>query len=308
MTRYRVILPTYQAARHLDALLPALQNQGIDPADVLVIDSSSRDDTVSRFKAYGAQVVIIPQAEFNHGGTRRMGVELCADAEFVVLLTQDAIPEPGAFERLLAVFDRTDVGMAYGRQMPRREARAIERHARLSNYPDDGSVVRRFEDRTRYGVKTTFCSNSFSAYRMSALLEIDNFPRESFFGEDQATAGRMLMAGWHLAYVSEAAAIHSHGYGLRDDFRRYFDVGVFHSRNTWLRQEFGEAEGEGLRFALSELKYLWRHEPFSIPGAVLRTFVKYAGYRLGMIEQRLPVWVKTRVSMAPYYWRQPSRA
>ena len=302
MPRYRVIIPTYQAGRHLDALLLALRAQQLDPRDVLVVDSSSRDDTAERFRAFGAEVLAIPQSDFNHGGTRRMAVQHCADAEFLIVMTQDAIPAPGAFNRLLAAFGDIKIGMAYGRQQPRPQARAIERHARLVNYPDQASVVRRYEDRARYGVKTTFSSNSFAAYRASALLQIGNFPEESFFGEDQITAGRLLMAGWKLAYVSEAAAIHSHGYSVMDDFRRYFDIGVFHSRNRWLLESFGRAEGEGLRFIKSELAYLLKHEPLSIPSAMLRTLLKYAGYRLGMMEARFSPSAKKKLSMAPYYW------
>ncbi|MDB5970496.1 MAG: glycosyl transferase family 2 [Hydrocarboniphaga sp.] len=303
MVRYRVIVPTYQAEKHMSALLPALEAQGLDPERVLVIDSSSKDGTVARFREFGAQVLVIPQSEFNHGGTRRMAVERYPDAEFFVLLTQDAIPIPGALDRLLAVFDRPEVGIAYGRQRPRPQARGIERHARLFNYPADASQLRGFEDRAKYGVKTTFCSNSFSAYRTTALAAVGNFPQESFFGEDQIVAGRMLMAGWQVAYVSEAEAVHSHCYRVSDDFKRYFDIGVFHSRNRWLLESFGKAEGEGLKFVKSELKYLMQHEPTAILSACFRTLLKYAGYRLGMIEQHIPSKVKEFSSMAPYYWR-----
>ena len=302
MPRYRVIIPTYQAGRHLDALLPALRAQNIPAHEVLVVDSSSTDNTAERFRQFGAEVIVIPQSDFNHGGTRRFAAQYCADAEFLVAITQDAIPEPLAFQALLTAFDNPEVGVAYGRQLPRPQARSIERHARLVNYPENSSVIRSYEDRTRYGVRTTFCSNSFAAYRRSALVQVDNFPEECFFGEDQVTAARLLIAGWKLAYVSEAAAIHSHNYTPLDDFRRYFDIGVFHSRNRWMLESFGKAEGEGLRFVKSELSYLLNREPQAIPSAILRTFLKYAGYRLGMLEARLSSAAKKRLSMAPYYW------
>lgn len=303
MPRYRVIIPTYQAGRHLDALLPALQAQSVPPQDVLVIDSSSSDGTAARFQQFGAKVVVIPQSEFNHGGTRRMAVQLCEDADFLVAITQDAIPEPGAFEQLLSSFEDPAIGMAYGRQLPRPQARGIERHARLVNYPGQSSAVRAYEDRARYGVKTTFSSNSFAAYRRMALLEVGNFPEECFFGEDQVTAAKLLMAGWKLAYASEAMAIHSHNYTAVDDFRRYFDIGVFHSRNRWLLESFGKAEGEGLRFVKSEINYLLRNEPLLIPSAIVRTLLKYAGYRIGMLEKNLSTTIKKSLSTAPYYWK-----
>ena len=38
---------------------------------LLVVDSRSSDDTVERFRAFGARVEVIEPASFNHGGTRR---------------------------------------------------------------------------------------------------------------------------------------------------------------------------------------------------------------------------------------------
>ena len=85
---------------------------------------------------------------------------------------------------------------------------------------------------------------------------------------------------------------------------RYFDVGVFHRRNAWLRDEFGKAEGEGFRFLRNELAFLWRTDRSAIPTSLVRTLAKYAGYRLGMMEARLSRGIKTRISMQPGYWRK----
>lgn len=46
-----------------------------------------------------------------------------------------------------------------------------------------------------------------------------------------------------------------------------FDIGVFHSREAWIRDAFGGAEGEGTRFVLSEMTYLVRHAPWLIPSS-----------------------------------------
>lgn len=299
----RVIIPTFNAEKHLDDLIPALAGQGLAPERFLIIDSSSRDRTVGRFEEFGARVVVIPQAEFDHGGTRRLAATLCGDADFLILLTQDAIPySPDSFSRILGAFDNSAVGMSYGRQLPRFQARAIERHARLENYPAQPSEIRTFDDRNRLGVKAIFCSDSFAAYRRTTLDSVGGFPESAFFAEDQIVAGRMLMSNWAIAYCADAAVTHSHDYTIKQDFQRYFDVGVFHARNTWILNSFGAAEGAGLAFLLSQLRYLWAHEPQSIPSAILRTFAKYAGYRLGRLEARISKSAKQHLSMSPHYW------
>ncbi len=190
------------------------------------------------------------------------------------MLTQDAIPvADDSIRHLLAAFDDPDIALAYGRQLPRPGARAIETHARLFNYGGEDEK-RGIADRARFGVKTVFCSDSYAAYRRIALEQVGGFPEDAFFAEDQIVAGRMLLAGWHLAYRAGAEAYHSHSYSIVEDFRRYFDVGAFHARNTWLLDSFGRAEGEGMRFILSEMRYLARREPLSIPSAFIRTFAK----------------------------------
>lgn len=303
--RVAVVIPTLNAGAHLDQLVPALAMQGLDPAQFLIVDSESDDQSLDAFRAFGATVVGIDRRTFNHGATRQRAVEMLPTAEFVVMLTQDAIPQaPDTIARLVDGFNDPIVGMAYGRQLSRPVARGIEQHARLVNYPGRGET-RSFEDRTRAGVKTVFCSDSFAAYRVAALHAVGGFPEDAFFAEDQLVAGRMLMAGWHLAYRGDAEVIHSHGYTVAEEFRRYFDVGVFHGRNRWLTDTFGKAEGEGLRFIRSEMAYLAKHDPAQLPSAIVRTFAKYAGYKMGSHESALSNAWKQRLSMQPFYWRRP---
>ena len=44
-------------------------------------------------------------------------------------------------------------------------------------------------------------------------------------------------------------------------------MGVFHSQEPWIRQDFGGAEGEGVKFVVSEVKYLLKHAIWRIPEA-----------------------------------------
>lgn len=301
--RVSVVIPTLNAGAYLSSLLPALARQGLDLGQFLVVDSESTDDSPAAFRAFGATVVGIERRSFNHGGTRQRAVEMRPDADIVVMLTQDAIPQASdTILRLVSAFADPQVGMAYGRQLPRPVARGIERHARLMNYPPQ-SETRGLEDRARVGVKTVFCSDSFAAYRTAALAAVGGFPEDAFFAEDQLVAGKMLIEGWRIAYRGDAEVVHSHGYTIAEEFRRYFDVGVFHGRNRWLVDTFGRAEGEGVRFIRSELAYLVRHDPLQLPSALVRTLAKYTGYKMGARETTLSNRWKRRLSMQPFYWR-----
>jgi glycosyltransferase involved in cell wall biosynthesis len=278
---FSVCIPTLNASGVWKILWGSLKAQTLQPSEVIVLDSSSTDGTAELAKQDGCRVVTISREQFRHGGTRQHAAELASGADVLVYLTQDSIlADANALARLTAAFEDASVGAAYGRQLPRPGANPIEAHARLFNYPPV-SAIRSLEDRVTMGFKAIFFSNSFGAYRRTALEQVGGFPKESNFGEDTVVAARLLQSGWRIAYVAEAQAYHSHAYSCRDEFRRYFRIGQLHGTEPWLLRDFGKASGAGRRFALSEIQYLSGHAPWLIPEAMLRTGLKYLGYKRG---------------------------
>ena len=306
MSKIGLIVPTLNAGSLWQSWLKAYQQQTRKPDCLLVIDSSSSDDTAALAGGLGFDVKVIPKSAFNHGGTRQIGVDALPSADIIVFLTQDALlASPDAIGRLLVAFEDERVGAAYGRQLPHRNAGPIAAHARLFNYPAQ-SQLRGLEDRTRFGIKTVFISNSFAAYRRSALLQAGGFPADTIMNEDTYVAGKMLASGWKIAYCADAQVFHSHDYSFLDEFKRYFDIGVFHTHTSWLQQAFGGASGEGLRFVVSEMRHLIKHAPWLIPSAVLRTGLKWLGFKLGALHPGLPRTLRRSFSLHKSYWLHTS--
>ncbi len=296
-----VVIPTLNAAGDWPRLTYGLG--ALLPECVLIIDSSSSDETPELARAAGFRVHTISRAEFNHGGTRQLVAELLPEAEILVFLTQDAVlTGPKEFGKLLEPFTDSKVAAAFGRQLPRPAATPIEAHARLFNYPEQSSI-RTWENREQFGFKAIFISNSFAAYRREALMAVGGFPKDVIFGEDTITAAKLLLSGWKIAYAAEAQVYHSHDYTWSQDFRRYFDIGVLHAREPWLLEEFGGTGGEGSRFVRSELHYLWRNHRAYIPSALIRTVLKLLGYRLGRHENKLSLRWKRKLSMHHGFWK-----
>jgi rhamnosyltransferase len=274
-------IPTLNASGTWENFWEAIKVQTLQPSEVLVIDSSSTDGTAEMAKRDGCRVISIPRTEFRHGGTRQLAAELASGADVLVYLTQDSIlADANALARLIAAFEDASVGAAYGRQLPRPGANPIEAHARLFNYPPI-SAIRSLENTAATGFKAIFFSNSFGAYRRTALAQAGGFPSESNFGEDTVVAARLLQSGWRIAYVAEARVYHSHAYSCREEFQRYYRIGQLHGNEPWLLRDFGKASGEGQRFAISEIRYIFRRAPWLIPEAMLRSGLKYMGYRRG---------------------------
>jgi rhamnosyltransferase len=301
--RVSVIIPTKNGGEGFRELLAALSIQSLQPDETLIVDSSSEDGTVQTARSFGAAVYRIEPEEFSHGGTRTMAAGL-AGGEILVFLTQDVLP---ASRDLLArlvqpILDDPQVDVCYSRQLPSFDATAIAAHLRLFNYPELSSE-RTFQDRERFGLKTVFVSNSCAAYRRSSLAEINFFDASLIFGEDSWAAGKLLEKGGKIVYVAEAAVYHSHNYSWDEEFRRYFDIGVFHQRGEWLLDTYGGAGQRGLDYVRSGLGYLWQRRRYSIiVDFMVRVGLKFCGYRLGRAHRFLPERIARNLSMNRCWW------
>ncbi len=301
---FALIIPTYNAGELWSRSIKAIKSQSLVPGEVLIIDSGSADLTLIESVKAGFNVKVIKTSLFSHGGTRKLAAEICSSYEFVVYVTQDAIlSNEYSLQRIISRFSDSKVAAVCGRQLPRQGATCIESHARLYNYPDK-SFSRSFDDRYLFGLKAAFISNSFSAYRLSALNEVGSFPESVIFGEDMYVATKLLMAGYKIAYAADASVYHSHNYSIWQEMNRYFDMGVFHAREPWIRRALGSAEGEGIKFVNSELRYIIKHEFWRLPEGLLRVLFRYCGFRLGLMEKRLPLTLKNILAMNKRYFKR----
>lgn len=274
-----IIIPTYNAGKEFENLALMIKTQTANIRQVLVIDSSSTDETVKIANKYNFTVEIIPKTEFGHGKTRQYALEK-VKTEIVVFLTQDALLyDEFSVEKLVqCLISDEKIAAVYGRQMPYENTGILGRFARLYNYPTI-SKINNFDDRKEKGIKTAFLSDSFSAYKKTLLNKIGGFPDVNF-GEDTYVAAKLLMNGYKTAYCAEAKAYHSHDYSLIEQYKRNRDIGKFHRQERWLLETFGKAEGEGLKFVINEAKYLVKNgKLYYLPIAFFHNVVKYLGYK-----------------------------
>jgi len=296
-----VIVPTYNAKDLLTELLSRLRTQSID-FELVIIDSSSTDGTAELAKGAADTFLSIPKHIFDHGGTRTIAAK-AAKGELLLFLTQDALPANNhTLEDLFRAFDDPMLGAVFGRQLPYESTSLFGKHLRYFNYPEN-SYTRTFADKERYGLKTVFFSDSFSAYRRSVLAEVGWFKDGLIVGEDMHIVAKIILAGYNVKYSADAKVYHAHSYTVLEDFNRYFDTGVFHACEPWLVETFGKAEGEGMRYIKSELHFLLKKGTYSkIPEFVIRNGLKYLGYSLGKHYKKLPKSIAQKLSMHPLWW------
>ncbi len=296
-----VAIPTLNAGGDFSRLLRALKEQTIS-YELLVIDSSSSDDTAELARSFGATVITIGRQDFDHGATRNLAVQ-SAKGDFIVFLTQDAVPaNEHALENLLRPFSNAQVAAAYGRQLPDRGATLFAEHLRLFKYPAEARI-KGLQDKATYGIETPFMSDSFSAYRKDALQLIGLFKRGIIFAEDVHAGARLILAGHLIAYAPDAAVYHSHNHTLLDELKRYFDTAMFYKSEAWIGEAFGGNMGEAWRYTWSEfLNVVKRGNLLQALECFLRTALRGIGFLLGRWHRLLPKDLCRRLSAHPGWW------
>ena len=92
-----VIIPLYKPGKELFTLLDKLDSQSVPVHEVILLNTEEKyfEQLIygTRFleKYQNIKVYHVSKREFDHGGTRRMGVKK-SSADIFVMMTQDAMP------------------------------------------------------------------------------------------------------------------------------------------------------------------------------------------------------------------------
>jgi rhamnosyltransferase len=300
MTSIGVAVITHTAVKLLPRSLPPLLSSPLKPR-VMVVNSSSNDGTIELAREMGAEALVVPRRDFNHGSTRELARKTLG-TDIVVMITPDAIANgPETLAALIApLLSDPAIALSYARQIPHDGADFFESFPRHFNYPAKNEV-RTPADVSRLGPRAFFCSDSCAAWSNAALDAIGGF-ETTLTAEDTIAAARLLNAGYKVAYTADAVVKHSHRYTLSQEFRRYFDTGLMRRRyRELLLRDAGDA-GHGAGFMRAMLHELVRSHPGLIPYALAQGAAKFLGYKIGFHAVSAPLGLQRRLSSQDYYW------
>ena len=235
-----IVIPTYNGGDLLKKVVKAIQSQIYTTGfEIIIIDSESTDDTQNYFKdAEGVVFHEIVKKDFNHGGTRNLGVSL-AQGEYVAFITQDAIPANDFWLYNLVSPLKTNVNAAgvFGRHIPYEDTsvylkRDLNNHfMQFNQYPlvvsKNTPLPYNFQDNpSAWNHILWFYSDNNSCLRKSVWEQIP-LPEVSF-GEDQLWAQRIINAGYEKCYAPNAVVIHSHNFDYNEVYERSKIESEFH--------------------------------------------------------------------------------
>lgn len=249
------------------------------------------------------QIRYIKQSAFDYASVKDDWMQK-TDAEYILFMTQDGIPADSTMlEHLLKAFEDERTAVAYGRHITDEGCGEIERFTRYFNYPPQ-SVLKNKECTSCSEIKLYFNSNVCALYRLANYRRAGGFGRRAISSEDMMIAWKVITSGEQVAYVAEAEVLHYHSFGLGEQFRRNFDIGVAYSTNQEIRQALS-ASHEGVRLVLKTAEYLIKQKKMKLLFPLfLQSGVKYMGYQMGRHYQMLPYKLKILCTRNKGYWKE----
>jgi GT2 family glycosyltransferase len=205
-----VVIPNYNGARWLPGVLASVAAQTVAPAEVLVVDDGSTDDSAAIAEAAGARVLRLAE---NGGFARAANAGLAAvGAEAVALVNTDVVLDAEWLERAASalgasagavatkMLDLDDPGVLYSAGDVLRRDGVCEQRGRFERdtgaYDEPGEVF-------------SACAGA-ALYRRAAVLGAGGFDeRLGMYLEDVELGLRLRLAGWSCAWEPRAVARHA---------------------------------------------------------------------------------------------------
>jgi rhamnosyltransferase len=203
-----IVIRARDKERELARTLEILATQTVRDAELIVVDSGSRDGTVRVAREAGAQVIEIPPESFTYGGALNTGAA-AAGGEIIVALSAHSHPfDDRWLERMLDAMADASVACASG-QMLGPDGEPLSGALTI-----DAALARRHPF---YGY-----SNHAGAFRASLWRERP-FRSDMPYSEDREWAWHWLHHG-HTVVIDPALRVeHSHGMApMREQYRRAY--------------------------------------------------------------------------------------
>lgn len=299
------VIPAYKPGRDLRELVEKLLDQTVRLGRIIIINTDKEFfDEKEYLIAPAVEVVHITRHEFDHAGTRDMGLRM-SDADYVLFMTMDAIPKDNYLvEKLLSGFRRADnIAVSYARQLPKKDCNRIEQITREFNYPAQ-SRVQTSDDIKELGIKAYFCSDVCAMYDTSIYRSLGGFKAPAIFNEDMVYAAGALDAGYAVSYCADALVYHSHNYTGRQYYRRNFDLGVSQADHPEIFERFN-VKGTGMQLVRKSLAQICRRgTPADIIRLVYYSGMKYLGFRKGKNYHKLSLESCLKHTSDKEYWNR----
>jgi len=223
MIKASVVILTWNSTEVLGSCLASLlRGCATYPYEVIVVDNGSRGFTPAALRnEFPWMRLLVNRTNRGVAPARNQGIRL-TQGEYIIVLDDDTVVQPGTFDRLIAYLDQhPEVGLC--------GPKLVDAHGRFHLscrlFPTIGDkLARRFpwafiRQRTRrvemadwdHGAvrEVDYVIGACQVIRRAALAAVGLLDEKIFYGpEDVDLCLRMHAAGWRVVYNPEAVVVH----------------------------------------------------------------------------------------------------
>ena len=214
--RFSVIVPAYNAAKTLPALLASLSLQTFKDFELILVDDCSRDGTARIAHSYPCKVLRMPE----NGGPARCRNEGARSAlgEILVFTDSDCEVAPDWLERTDQHFRTEDTDAIMGRLVLKPSTFLGDSISALG-FPAGGSIGFEKIWRVDENGLTDSLSSCNCAVRQSLFWTVGGFDETFPYagGEDSLFAYHLKKAGSRIRFCPDVVVVH----GARDSLRSF---------------------------------------------------------------------------------------
>jgi cellulose synthase/poly-beta-1,6-N-acetylglucosamine synthase-like glycosyltransferase len=203
-----VIVPAYNEAESVGETVRSLREQTRPPAEIIVVDDCSSDDTAAVAEAAGATVLRPPRNTGSKAGAQTFALPTVR-TELVMAVDADTTLATDAIELLLESFQDPGVAAASGSVVPRWVHSVWER-GRYVEYLFAFGFYKRIQD--HYG-KPLIASGCFCAYRTDQLRAMGGWSTRTL-AEDMDLTWTMYSRGQRVRFIPNAVCYPIEPYNL----------------------------------------------------------------------------------------------
>jgi biofilm PGA synthesis N-glycosyltransferase PgaC len=193
-----VIVPAYNEATSIADTIRSLQQQTMRPAEIIVVDDCSTDDTGEIARRLGVRVVTPLKNTGSKAAAQTFAFRYVHNP-IVMAIDADTVLAQDAIEKLSSAFEDPKVVAACGFVLPR-HVRTVWERGRYIEYLFAFTFYKQVQD---YYKRPLISSGCFSMYRSDVLMECGGWPDRTL-AEDMDLTWTLYERGHHVKFVPEA--------------------------------------------------------------------------------------------------------
>lgn len=225
-TVYAIVV-TYNGSKWIEKCLSSLKSSVV-PLHMIVIDNASADDTVVIIEKHFPEVELIKSKKnLGFGAANNIGLRraLEADADYVILLNQDAYLEPNTVEEIIVIHSRNkDYGIISAIHMKNeREVEPFFNSLISERNMGEAFLDWDWQKTNRKIFPVNFVHAAFWMVSRECLEKVGMFdPIFPHYGEDNDYCNRVLFFNLKVGIVPSARIVHDIGERGIKPFTTYF--------------------------------------------------------------------------------------